>query len=151
MSPIANSGETLKGGTPAVVNGSEGIVEFPITMVDNGAKNSLPKSLLKGNYVAQTLTQGGTTKKYTLVSQNENMVFSVFDGTIDVKANQCWLEYDMTDVSKLVLYFDETVGIHGTPSMAQDNSMCIYNVAGQRLSKLQKGINIVGTKKVLVY
>ena len=151
MSPIANSGETLKGGTPAVVNGSEGIVEFPITMVDNGAKNSLPKSLLKGNYVAQTLTQGGTTKKYILVSQNENMVFSVFDGTIDVKANQCWLEYDMTDVSKLVLYFDETVGIHGTPSMAQDNSMCIYNVAGQRLSKLQKGINIVGTKKVLVY
>ena len=149
MSPIANSGETLKCGTPAVINGDAGVVEFPITMVDNGARNSLPQSLLKGNYVAQTLTQGSDTKKYTLVQQNNNVEFSAFDGTADVKANQCWLECDMSEASKLVLCFEETTGIYDTPSI--DNNECIYNIAGQRLSKSQAGINIIGNKKVLVY
>jgi hypothetical protein len=148
MSLIASSGETLKRGTPAVISGSEGIVEFPITMVDNGARNSLPQSLLRGNYVAQTLTQGSATKKYTLVQQNNNVEFSAFDVTADVKANQCWLECDMSEASKLVLCFEETTSIHDSPSI--ENNECIYNIAGQRLSKPQTGINIVGAKKVLV-
>ncbi len=151
MSPIADSGEILKCGTPAVINGSEGVVDFPITMVDNDARNSLPQSLLKGNYVSHTLTQGGATKKYTLVLQNDNAEFSAFDGTADVKANQCWLECDVVEANKLVLCFDEVTGIHAVPSISQESDKCIYNIAGQRLSQSQTGLNIVGDKKVLVH
>ena len=151
MSPIADSGEILKCGTPAVINGSEGVVDFPITMVDNDARNSLPQSLLKGNYVSHTLTQGGATKKYTLVLQNDNAEFSAFDGTADVKANQCWLECDVAEANKLVLCFDEVTGIHAVPSISQESDKCIYNIAGQRLSQSQTGLNIVGDKKVLVH
>ena len=150
MSPIASSGETLKSGTPVVINGSDGDVEFSITMVDNGAKNSLPQSLLRGNYVAQTLTQGSVAKKYTLVQQNEKVEFSAFEGTAAIKANQCWLECDMPEASTMILCFEEATGIHDIPSVAHPNKQ-IYNIAGQRLTELQQGINIVGNKKVLVY
>ena len=151
MTPIAHSGEILKCGTPAVINGGDGIVEFPITMVDNGAKKSLPQSLLKGNYVAQELAQGDATKKYTLVPQNDdNIAFSAFDGTTNVKANQCWLECDMPEVNKFVLCFDEVTDIHDIPMASPSNSILIYNIAGQLLREPQAGLNIVGNKKVLI-
>ena len=42
---------------------------------------------------------------------------------------------------------DDATGINGV-EMAGENAP-VYNVAGQRLSKMQKGINIVAGKKVL--
>ena len=150
MMPIASSGDILKSGTPAVINGSEGVVEFSITMVEHGARSSLPQSLLKGNYVSQELEQGDATKRYTLALQNDKVAFSAVDGTADVEANQCWLECDMSGASELVLCFDVATGIHGTTLIMQDNSNIIYNIAGQQLSKPQTGVNIVGNKKVLV-
>jgi hypothetical protein len=150
MTPIASSGDILKCGTPAVINGNEGVVEFPITTVNHGARNSLPQSLLKGNYVSQELAQGDATKRYTLVSQNDKVAFSAFDGTANVKANQCWLECEMFGASELVLCFDESMGIHDTPLDWRVDNKAVYNIAGQQLSEPQTGVNIVGNKKVLV-
>lgn len=46
-------------------------------------------------------------------------------------------------------YEDELItGIAGANANANDDA--IYNIAGQRLSKTQKGVNIVGSKKILV-
>ena len=42
---------------------------------------------------------------------------------------------------------DITTGIDGVAEFSENE--VIYNLAGQRLSKMQKGINIVGSKKVL--
>jgi hypothetical protein len=49
------------------------------------------------------------------------------------------------------LYFEgeDATGINGLNDVNGLNDAVIYNVAGQKLSKLQKGINIVGGKKVL--
>ena len=40
-------------------------------------------------------------------------------------------------------------GIGSVPAVSEEED-AIYNVAGQRLSKMQKGVNIVGGKKILV-
>ena len=46
-------------------------------------------------------------------------------------------------------YEDDLItGIAGVNANANDDA--IYNIAGQRLSKTQKGVNIVGSKKILV-
>ena len=89
--------------------------------------------------------------KKALVLQNDNAEFAAFDGTTDVKANQCWLECDVAEANKLVLCFDEVTGIHAVPSISLESDKCIYNIAGQRLSQPQAGLNIVGDKKVLVH
>ena len=61
-----------------------------------------------------------------------------------------------------IVYYDETegfyynlingipVGINEIASSEPKVQTGIYNLAGQRLEKLQKGINIVNGKKVLV-
>ena len=43
---------------------------------------------------------------------------------------------------------NDATGIEGIDANNGENAP-IYNVAGQRLGKMQKGINIVGGKKVL--
>ena len=151
MSLMANSGEILKKGTPAIINGSEGVVDFSITMDDNDARNSLPQSLLKGCYVAHTLEQGSGAKRYTLVQQNDDVAFEVFEGSTTVHANGCWLEYDMAGADRVLLRFEEATGIHDTPSAENDADKEVYNIAGQCLDSQQEGLNIVGNKKVLVY
>ena len=40
--------------------------------------------------------------------------------------------------------------IEGDSQLTADGGQGIYNLAGQRLRKMQKGINIVGGKKILV-
>lgn len=148
MAPIATSGETLKGGTPAIINGSEGLYALPITMNDGGAKGSLDQSLLKGNYVAGTLTQGGDTRKYLLAMEDGAAEFEAFEGSTSVPANQCWMECGMPEVDELTLCFGTSTDIRAVSAARAARK--VYNIAGQRLSEPQKGLNIVEGKKVFV-
>ena len=146
MRPIAGPGETLKSGTPAIVNGSAGIHRFAITMSDYGAVASFPESLLKGNYVESSLSQSGDARKF-LFAQN---TFKAFDGSRSVAANQCWMECNVAQANEFTISFSDPTGIDAVLSTAQGEDGDIYNVAGERLDRAQKGINIVGNKKVLV-
>ncbi|MCF0196382.1 MAG: hypothetical protein HUK03_03945, partial [Bacteroidaceae bacterium] len=47
------------------------------------------------------------------------------------------------------LYFDEETAIESATDAQDALDGPTYNVAGQRISKLQKGVNIVGGKKIL--
>ena len=150
MMPIAGSGDILRGGTPAIIKAEERTVMLPITMVDGDAKGPLPQSLLRGNYVAQALAQGSDAKRFVLTQQDGEVGFRAFDGTTDVAANQCWVECDMPEVSEFALSFGFSTGIYDTPTVGQERSSHIYNIAGQRLSKAQRGVNIIGNRKVVV-
>ena len=61
-------------------------------------------------------------------------------------------KYDpLAGVKGIRLYFDETTGIGLTESTEKtEGTEGIYNLQGQRVNSLQKGINIVDGKKVLV-
>jgi hypothetical protein len=146
MRAIAGPGDTLKGGTPTIVNGSEGTYQLAITMSDHGAVTSLPESLLKGNYVESSLTQSGDTKKFLFT----NNTFKAFEGSKDVAANQCWMECNVAQASELTVHFSDPTSIEVIPSTPQEKSSNIYSIAGKRLSHPQKGINIVDSKKILV-
>ena len=146
MRAIAAPGETLRGGTPAIVNGNEGTHQFAITMSDNGAATSLSESILKGNYVASNLTQSGDSKKFVFA----NNTFKAFDGSKEIAANQCWVECNQPQATELTICFNDPTGIEKITSTPQEKSGNIYDIAGKRLNTPQKGINIVDSKKILV-
>ena len=74
-------------------------------------------------------------------------------GTIG--ANKAYLTYSGSLVREFFLFEDDATGINeelrsfsSMKSMKKEESS-IYNLAGQRIQKMQKGINIVNGKKVL--
>ncbi|MBR1902406.1 MAG: hypothetical protein IJ826_05475 [Bacteroidaceae bacterium] len=70
--------------------------------------------------------------------------------------------YPVLDPTHKIVLYDEILGYHNptkdeedgideiqNPSFGIQNGDAIYNLAGQRINRLQKGINIIGGKKVL--
>ena len=70
-------------------------------------------------------------------------------GVTSIKSFRAFLK-TKTGVAGIKLYIDDVEDGIQTLSDANENGVNIYNVAGQRMSKTQKGINIVNGKKVIV-
>ena len=70
-------------------------------------------------------------------------------GETSIKSFRAFLKAK-TEVAGIKLYIDDIEDGIQTLSDAYENGENIYNVAGQRMSKTQKGINIVNGKKVIV-
>ncbi len=92
----------------------------------------------------------GATGIYSLGNKNSVVGFyKVKDGEI-IPAGKCYLNTNAS--TKEFLGFsiddDETAIESLTPALSKGEG-AIYNLAGQRLNKLQKGLNIVGGKKVM--
>ncbi len=151
MQVVANPGETLKAGTPVVIKAAEGIYDLTITMDNADARTSVNASLLSGNYLKKSLTQDGTDKKFVL----QDATFSLVQGTAAMAANSSWMEWSLPEelatVQTILLDFSVSTGIQDIiTGTANPQSTVIYNVAGQRIPALQKGVNIVGNRKVVV-
>ena len=99
-----------------------------VNMIGNIGQTSIPK----GSYYIST---EGTLKKLT--AENANLkgfrAYFTVDGASGIKALNLDTENDATGIS----------------SVDANESEVIYNIAGQRLKRVQKGINIVNGKKVL--
>ena len=96
------------------------------------------KTIDAGNYVLQT--QGGVQAFYRLAENaTANQVYRAYltVSAGDVKA----FYFDFNDATAI----SETLAPTGRAGEGP-----IYNLAGQKMSKLQKGVNIVNGKKVLV-
>lgn len=137
---------SIEAGKPYIVNTTSDVTEIaatdktigtPATSVEDGGVTMI------GNIGQTTIPTGsfyisneGTLKKLTAATATLKGFRAYF--TVDSGSNVKALSFDFDD--------DET-GISLTPSAVSGGS--IYNIAGQRLSKMQKGINIVNGKKVL--
>ena len=109
-------------------------------------------NLLKGTLVPMSLDLGDATSYYSLGNYNSVIGFYKFEGgTITLGANKAYLEVPASGVKGFTFDFDDDAtaisNLNGQWSMV--NGQSIYNLAGQRLSKPVKGINIVNGKKVL--
>lgn len=153
MQSIAGSGNTLKAGTPVIVKAEPGNYDLKITMEGSGAKISLPGSLLRGNFVKQELVQGTDVKKFILTNGDKGLGFYRMQESGTIGANKCWMEWTtpegQAEARSFRIRFEQ--GETGIANVElQPTEQYIYNLAGQRLSVPQKGINIIGNKKVIV-
>lgn len=157
MQIIASQGETLKKGTPVIVKAGQGNYNLSISILDNNAKASLPGSMLRGNFLKQGLAQSNSPQKFILSNGDNGVGFYRMQESSLMEANKCWMEWStplgQADARAFVFSFNNETGIDDLISndQTQDNaSHLIYNIGGQRLNALQKGLNIIGNKKVIV-
>ena len=153
MKVLVRPGEVLKAGTPVIVKALEGDYEMEIVAQDNEAKTNLGASLLRGNFVAQTLKQSNDVKKFIFTKLNSRVGFYRMDEGGQIGANKCWMEWDVTtlpaNAKAFQISFDEATDIDGV-STEKLSEPVIYDLAGRKLKTPQRGFNIVNGKKVIV-
>ena len=133
---------TVPAGTAVVVKAKEGTYTVPATTnAVLGATNDL---------VAATTDVTTNGSQYILDKQEEGVGFYKATGTIEAGEGYLVISGDAGVKGFYPFAADDATGINevnGQWSMI--NGQPIYNLAGQRIQKIQKGINIVGGKKIL--
>lgn len=158
MTAIIGNGGILKAGTPVIVAAEAGNYSLTITMNNEEAKGSLDGSLLRGNFVSQTLTQGAESAPQKFIfakPEGKTVGFYIMDGSGTIGANKCWMEWnvpsEMANVRSLIIrYGNEETDIEEALAPTLPSPQIIYNLAGQRLMTPQKGINIINGNKVVI-
>lgn len=140
LEPVANY--VIPANTPV-------IVETPVA-------NTLPVSgiYVKGTPVAGLLTgvyenTPAPVGSYVLQNLDKVGFYQVAEGNQPtVGANHCYLTVPAAGVKAFFLNGDDATGISNVDANVDANE-AIYNIAGQRINKFQKGINIINGKKIL--
>ena len=141
---------TIPANTPVLLNGS-GEKTFTGATVEIDADASNVSGALTGVFQQGYVPQNS----YVLQKKAESEAgfYKVAaENTITIKPFRAYLTAQLAGVKDfLSIIFDEATAIsqvQGSGFKVQDSE--IFNLAGQRMSKLQKGVNIVNGKKVLV-
>jgi hypothetical protein len=132
---------TIPAGTAVILEGNGGEYTFEIAAANTDAAIS---SDLVGNYFESTVPVGN----YVLQKQEKVGFFQVQDEPKAIKANRAYLNVPSGSSVKAFFFGDTEDAIQSVISGTA--SAEIYNLAGQRVNKLQRGVNIVNGKKVLV-
>ena len=139
---------SVAAGTPVLLVGTG--ASATATIGTNYSATISTTTALTGSYL-EIASFNGTTN-YVLGSDGTKVGFYHWDGPT-LKANRAYIAGSGSgsgDVKGFVLNFDDdATGIKAIDNGQQTTDNVIYNVAGQRLQKMQKGINIVNGKKIL--
>lgn len=110
---------------------------------------------ISGNKLVHTyvdITGERSAGEYILGNGEDGLGFYQRKSTKKIGANKAYLQLgaDIAGVKGLVLNFDDETGVNEVKSEGVNSEKSIFNLAGQRMSRVQKGVNIVNGKKVLV-
>ena len=134
--------------TPVVIESSEGTYTFTSTATPASVSGNLLQASdgsVNGN--GSTIFALGVGK----TGDNEGKVgFYLVGSGVPVPAGKAYLVVGGGAKEFLTFDFDdEADGINSLTPALSEGEGAIYNLAGQRIQKMQKGINIVNGKKVL--
>ena len=111
------------------------------------------------NWLTGVLTEGGAavpTGNYVLAASKTTgqQGFYMTNGTVTCPQFKCYMTVPAEAAAPKALFFPggegEQTGIENVFGADENGTVTIYNLAGQHLNKLEKGINIVNGRKVLV-
>jgi hypothetical protein len=141
LSPVADA---IPAGTPVLLEGPQGSYSFATT---DGVPAIDAANVLVGTTAAIAAPDGS----YILQNQSGKVGFYQVDVTEaqpKVPGFRAYLNVPSSPVK--AFFFGEADGISAIAKDASAKDATIYNLAGQRVNKLQRGVNIVNGKKVLV-
>ena len=155
LTATSNEGTEIPANTAVVLVNENADASTTLNMT-TGLSSVVSESanLLKGTLVSRSLDLGDETPNYSLGTVNGKIGFYKFDNngttTITLGANRAYLEVPASggSVKGFTFDFDDATAIKDLKDL-KDSDDLIYNLAGQRLSKSVKGINIINGKKVL--
>ena len=135
---------TILAHTPVIVY-SESTSDINAVQFGVATSGTATSDYLKGVYTDITAPVGS----YVLQNQGGRVGFYHVEGTRPwVRANRAYLTVPASANVK-AFYMDDATAIQTVEELLSGKAE-IYDLAGRRQQKLQKGINIVGGKKVLV-
>lgn len=119
-----------------------------IGYANGAATQNVTEGLLTGVIEADSKVPAGS---FILATQDgEQAFYRVDTDKYTAAVNKCYLTMP-AEINVKALVFDESGVVTALEGLnAETENSIIFNLAGQKLSKLQKGINIVNGKKILV-
>ncbi|MBO7137690.1 MAG: tyrosine-protein phosphatase [Bacteroidaceae bacterium] len=138
---------TIGAGQPVMIEGTgELLLTASNAAVAATNEDVLTNGLFSGTYKSILAPVGS----YVLQKQNGVIGFyQVAEGAQPtVKAFRAWLNAPASDI-KAFYFGDDATSINEELRVKNEEFAPIYNLAGQRLQKMQKGVNVVNGKKVL--
>ena len=141
---MSEGSTTVAAGTPVLLVGEGN--SATATIGSNYTNAPVSGTALTGNFFA--IPFDGTTN-YTLGTDGTKVGFYHWNGTT-LNANRAYVAGSGSGVKGFVLNFDDDATAIKDLTDLKDSDGLIYNLAGQRISKMQKGINIINGKKIVV-
>ena len=140
------AGDVLEAGKPYMVQVSEG--KSSLTASNVAVAETVTPVTINGLTFTGNFTNGKAPQGSFIISNN---VFYNVDSDVTLKAFRGYITTSGNNVKALDFTFDDdATGISlMEDGRSQMEDGAIYNIAGQRLNKMQKGINIVNGKKIL--
>ena len=132
----------IPAGEAVVLKGEEGVYTMTpaADVVELGADNDLVAA-------TEEVTADGT--QYILAKQEDAVGFAKATPDSKIAAGKGYLVIaPAADVKAFYPFGDDATGVKSIETVTTENAI-IYNLAGQRIGKMQKGVNIVGGKKIL--
>ena len=146
VSKTYSAGDVIPAGEAVVLKGGEN-TECKFKAV-KGEYSADPNNLLLGSDEAGTTE--GSGKFYALSAKGGKVGFYWMTdggGAFNSAAHKAYLVLPSSTVKGYAFDEDDATAIMAVEGVDEDGA--IYNVAGQRLNKMQNGINIVNGKKIL--
>lgn len=146
LEPVQNG--IIPAYTPVVVEASKAY-ELPVSGIY--VKGTPEAGLLTGVY--EPNGKHAPVGSYVLQNHNGKVgFFKVAAGKQPIVGkNRCYLDVTASNVKAFYFNEEDATGIENVNvnDNLNEGAEAIYNVAGQRINKLQKGINIINGKKIL--
>ena len=137
-SPVAN--------TPYILYSESGYTGDALTGWGTATANSYGKGLLTGVYTTTEVP----ADSYVLQTLNEKQAFYQVDSSnpVSAPAYRAYLTVSDSPVKAFFFNSDDADAIQAVE--AEQTKTAIFNLAGQRINKLLKGVNIINGKKVIL-
>ena len=143
--PTEVTDNKVPAGTPVLLKGTNATATATINTGSAFNDGSPLTCALTGTYVAKTIVG---SSDYVLGKKDGKVGFYHWNSN-NLGANRAYLEATTDQARGFVLNFDDEATGIVAPIGETEEETTIYNLSGQRLNKMQKGINIVNGKKVL--
>ena len=91
----------------------------------------------------------GASNIYALANKSMGVGFYPVENTVTIPAGKGYLVISSGEAKPFYGFFEDDATAIGNLNANVNANETIYNVAGQRINKMQKGINIINGKKIL--
>ena len=148
--------QTVPANTGMLLTGDAGKT-YAIPVVASGS--ALEDNAFLVNSTGGTFTADEDYTYFAMKKNSDPLTFATFaPGSVVIPSNKAYLKVltsSLPEARQLICVFEEdgeTTGIGSVENekMRNGENERIYNLAGQRLQKMQKGVNIVGGKKIVI-
>lgn len=145
----AKEGGKIAAGEGVVLKGDEGTYTF---VAAEGSVSATAGNQMVGVTEDTELTEANNAYMLTRKKDDGSIAFRLLKTNYTLEANRAYLKVDgSANTRELIhaLWDDNATGIYDLSEKEETENGAIYNLAGQKLMRTQKGINIINGKLVI--